>query len=56
MVVTRLFSAVVLDIGGLDAITLGAPALLLGAVAAVASYLPSRKAMRVDPLQTVRSE
>jgi len=38
----------------LDAEVLGTVAVLLGAVAMVAAYLPSAKATRVDPLDALR--
>jgi ABC-type antimicrobial peptide transport system permease subunit len=44
------------QLGGLDPATCVSVALLLGAVALLASYLPSRKALRVDPVQALRCE
>jgi putative ABC transport system permease protein len=39
-----------------DPITFGLVALILGAVAAVAGYIPARRAMRVDPMVALRHD
>ena len=44
------------QLGGLDPVTCVSVAVLLGTVALLASYLPSRKALRVDPVQALRCE
>jgi putative ABC transport system permease protein len=40
----------------LDPLTLGATILLLAAVAAVATFAPTRRAAKIDPLEAIRSE
>ena len=43
-------------VGGLDPLTLLAAPSVLAAVAALATYLPARRASRVDPVRALRSE
>jgi ABC-type lipoprotein release transport system permease subunit len=54
--VSRILAKGLGQLGGLDPVTCVSVALLLGAVALLASYLPSRKALRVDPVQALRCE
>jgi predicted permease len=56
LAVSRVLAKGVGEIGGLDAATCSSVAVLLGAVALLASYLPARKALRVDPVQALRCE
>jgi putative ABC transport system permease protein len=53
---TRLISSTLFDIGGVDPVaTLVAASLLVG-VAAVASFIPARRASLVDPMVALRHE
>jgi ABC-type antimicrobial peptide transport system permease subunit len=53
---TRLMSALLFGVSPMDPGTYAAVAGLLGAVALVASYLPARRASRVDPVHALRFE
>ncbi len=44
------------EISGADPLTLGAVTLLLLGVAILASYLPARRASRMDPVVALREE
>ena len=48
-------SALLYGVSPLDPLTFVAVILVLGAVTAAASYLPARRAARMDPLQALRS-
>jgi putative ABC transport system permease protein len=52
----RLMSSLLFGVSAVDPATFVAIPLLLVAVALAACYVPARRAMRVDPLQTLRSE
>jgi putative ABC transport system permease protein len=52
----RLLSALLYGVHPNDPATFGAVALGLGAVALLASWLPARRAMRVDPIVALREE
>ena len=43
-------------VGAADPITYGAVSLVLGSVALVATYLPARRASRVDPVVALRTD
>jgi putative ABC transport system permease protein len=56
LAVTRLLSSLLFGVSSADAITFVAVSLVLTAVAFLASYLPSRRATRIDPLVALRYE
>ena len=53
---SRLLGALLYGVSPADSATFGAIAALMAAVAAVASYLPARRAMRVNPVVALRAE
>ena len=56
VLVTRLMTNVVYGIRVTDPVTYGAVASLLTVVALVASYIPARRATRIDPLASMRAD
>ena len=56
LMVSRVIAKMLYGVGPHDPLSLGAVAGLLIAVAFVASYLPARRASRVDPLTALRAE
>ena len=56
LALSRILAASIQGLGGLDAGTCISVILLLGSASLLASYLPSRKALRVDPVQALRCE
>jgi predicted permease len=53
---TRFMSSLLFGIRASDPLTFGAVSLLLAAVALLASYVPGRRAARIDPMTSLRSE
>jgi putative ABC transport system permease protein len=53
---TRLIASVLFGVEPTDPLTFSAVAVLLLLVALLASYIPSRRALRVDPLVALRAE
>jgi ABC-type antimicrobial peptide transport system permease subunit len=53
---TRLMATMLYDVKATDAYTFAAIPVLLGAVALAASYLPSRRALGLDPMTALRHE
>lgn len=56
VVLARLLGSMLYGVSPLDPMTYGAIALLLSAVAMVASAVPARKAMRGDPVEVLRTD
>jgi putative ABC transport system permease protein len=53
---TRLLARFLYGVGALDPATFAAVAALLLAIALLASYIPSRRALRIDPIEALRDE
>jgi ABC-type antimicrobial peptide transport system permease subunit len=53
---TRLMASLLFGVSAIDATTFGLLPLVLGAIALIATYVPARRAMRVDPAVAVRTE
>jgi len=56
LLIAKLFNAILYGVQPHDAITFTLVPLFLAAVAAIAAYLPARRASQVDPASTLRSE
>jgi putative ABC transport system permease protein len=53
---SQFLTSMLFQTGRFDAITFAATALVLGLVAAVASYVPARRGMKVTPVEALRAE
>jgi len=56
LALARVIESMLFNVTPFDAASYGATALVLLAVAALACYMPARRAMRVDPLVALRQE
>jgi len=56
LVLARVIKSMLFDVTPFDAASYGVTAMVLLAVAALACYVPARRAMRVDPLVALRQE
>jgi putative ABC transport system permease protein len=54
--VTRLLRTFLFGVGVVDPIAIGTTAVTLAAVAALACYIPARRATTIDPLTALRTE
>jgi ABC-type antimicrobial peptide transport system permease subunit len=54
--VSRLLAAALVDLNPLDPLAFGGASLFLTLVALLATYLPARQAMKIDPMTALRFE
>jgi len=56
MFLTRLLTSFLHDVSPTDPLTFATVSMLLVTVAFVACYVPARRAIRIDPITTLRQE
>jgi len=56
LILTHFLSKLLFDVPETDPVTFSTVSLCLGGIALLASYLPARRAMRVDPMVALRYE
>jgi putative ABC transport system permease protein len=56
VLLTRLMSSLLFGVSATDALTFTAVAVVLAMVALLASFIPARRATRLDPLAALRDE
>jgi len=56
LVVSRLLASLLYGLGKADPLSFAGTTIVLAAAALLASYLPARRALRVDPVETLRCE
>jgi predicted permease len=56
VLISRLLATILIDLSPLDPVAFGSVSLFLALVAMLATYLPARRAARVDPLVALRCE
>jgi predicted permease len=56
LILARLMRTLLFGIGPLDPLTFAVTAVLLATAAAIATYVPARRALAVDPVETMRTE
>jgi ABC-type antimicrobial peptide transport system permease subunit len=54
--ITRLLSSLLFEVSAADPVTYFLAAALLFAATLLATYLPARKAARIDPIEVLRAE